>query len=155
SRLESEGRSARIGLSTSDHFRFLRLWWEVPMESTATISFAKGGQFSPYYADIYLAIRWRNDGREAKAWVVANPTDPSTLHWSRRIANSEFYRRPGLTWSLRTKSNISFRALPAGCLFGHKGPALFVDEDDNEALLALAAILNSLAFRALVEFQLA
>lgn len=157
--LESDGRKARIGLSTSDDFRFVRLWWEVPAvrshESNGATLFAKGGRFSPFYADVYLALRWRDDGREAKAWVVANPTDPKTLHWSRRIANSEFYLRPALTWSLRTKSNISFRAMPAGCLFGHKGPALFVDGDDPEDLLSIATILNSTAFRALVEFQLA
>lgn len=33
---ESEGRTVRVGLQTSDDFRFLRLWWKVPPERIVT-----------------------------------------------------------------------------------------------------------------------
>jgi hypothetical protein len=45
--------------------------------------------------------------------------------------------------------------MPAGCIFGHKGPAIFVEGDDEPTLLALLAVTNSAAFRYLVELQMA
>jgi hypothetical protein len=44
--------------------------------------------------------------------------------------------------------------MPTGCIFGHKGPAVFVDGDHAE-LLALCAIMNSSSFGYLVSVQLA
>lgn len=153
---EAEGRTAKIGLSTSDDFRFVRLWWEALLRRTAEywFPFAKGGEFSPFSADVYLVVNWQFQGREMKAWVVANPTDPRTSHWSRRIANCEHFFRPGLTWPLRT-NGLSFRAMPGGCIFGHKGPSVFVENNDSDNLLALASIANSRAFVFLVSLQLA
>ena len=45
--------------------------------------------------------------------------------------------------------------MPQGCIFADKGPAIFVEKDDSEQLLALLAITNSSAFRLLVELQMA
>jgi hypothetical protein len=45
--------------------------------------------------------------------------------------------------------------MPAGCIFADKGPAAFVAGDDPQALLALLAVVNSAAFRALVALQMA
>ncbi len=125
-KLLGKDRDIRIGLSTSDDFRFLRTWWEVSPQRVLAganspkgytdlepfqafcldrthkgkrwVHFAKGGVYSPFYADLHLVINWENDGGEIKSWVVSNPADPGTTHWSRRVANSEYYFRPGLTW---------------------------------------------------------
>ncbi len=85
-----------------------------------------------------------------KAWA-----DPlyGNSGWSRIIKSTEFYFRPGLTWPLRTQAGLSVRVMPAGCAFGHKGPAVFAK--DGNALLCLAAILNSLSGRGLVDLQMA
>lgn len=45
--------------------------------------------------------------------------------------------------------------MPAGGVFGHKGPAAFVENDDPDELLALVCLLNSEAFGMLVSVQLA
>jgi hypothetical protein len=45
--------------------------------------------------------------------------------------------------------------MPAGCIFADKGPAVFVEGDDGDDLLALAAVTNSCAFALLVSLQLA
>jgi len=45
--------------------------------------------------------------------------------------------------------------LPAGCIFADKGPAAFVEDDDQDELLALVCLLNSRAFGLLVSVQLA
>jgi len=45
--------------------------------------------------------------------------------------------------------------MPRGCIFADKGPAVFVEGDESQTLLALAAITNSRAFSALVDMQMA
>jgi hypothetical protein len=141
---ESEGRSARQGLATADDFRFVRAWWEVRREQFGRWSpFAKGGRYSPFYFDAHLVVLWGRDARELGAFVGSV------------VRNPGYYFRPGLTWPLRTKSDLSLRVMPAGCVFGHKGPAAFVVGNDHGDLLSLIAIGSSKVFRALVEFQLA
>lgn len=140
---ETGARTARQGLATADDFRFVRAWWEVqPTQQKRWVCFAKGGAFSPYYADIFLVVDWQGEGRALNAFsgsVIRNP---------------RYYMRPGITWPLRT-NGLSFRVMPSGGVFGHKGPAAFIEGDDHETLLALTAIINSTAFERLVSLQLA
>ncbi len=143
--LESQGRQAKVGLQTSDDFRFLRLWWEIPPE-TMNLHWslhAKGGAYAPFYADVYLAVRSKGDFAEIKAFDKAY------------LRNMDCSFRPGVTWTHRTKANLSFRVLPTGCTFGGKGPAVFVDGDDSTSLLALVGVGLSSTFNELVELQIA
>ncbi|MCG5549212.1 BREX-1 system adenine-specific DNA-methyltransferase PglX [Halorhodospira halochloris] len=144
-RFQDEGRTVKQGLATADDFRFVRLWWEIETSSFENkwAPFAKGGAYSPYYADIYLAVNLANAAAEMDAFsgsVIRNP---------------KYYHRPGLTWPRRTTSGLSLRAMPAGCIFADKGPAAFVAYDYPEELLALLALANSHAFGLLVALQLA
>ena len=140
---ESPERSARVGLQTGDDFRFVRCWWEVPAQDSDHTKrgwwpFAKGGSFSPYYADLHLAVSWFDAGKEVAAFggsVVRNP---------------DYFFRPGLTWPSRT-NGLSMRLLPASSVFGHKGPSAFT----TSSLLALCALVNSRCFGHLVSVQLA
>lgn len=144
---ESPDRSARVGLQTGDDFRFVRCWWEVPVQADGLPvrrwwPFAKGGAFSPYYADLYLVVNWFAGGREMSAFsgsVIRNP---------------DFYFRPGLTWPRRTTSGMSARALPMGCVFADKGPAAFA-VGGPESIWGLLAIMQSAQFSHLVSLQLA
>ncbi|MDX6012847.1 hypothetical protein [Cupriavidus necator] len=141
--LECDERTARQGLATADDFRFVRIAWETKVDGQNWINFAKGGSYSPFYADTYLAVSWANEGAVLNAFggsVVRNP---------------DFYLRPGLTWPRRTTSDLGLRAMPQGCIFADKGPAAFVAEDDPDSLLALLALTNSHAFGLLVSLQLA
>ncbi|ODT04863.1 MAG: hypothetical protein ABS52_01540 [Gemmatimonadetes bacterium SCN 70-22] len=153
---EAEHREARQGLATADDFRFVRLWWEVAMrESIGTptgkwFPFAKGGPYSPFYFDLHLMVNWQSDGVE-----IVTLTKPSSDRPASRPQNTGYFSRPGLTWPRRTKSELSFRVMPRGCVFGDKGPAAFVDQDGSQALLSTLALATSKAFRSLVEFQLA
>lgn len=138
---ECDERTARQGLATAEDFRFVRTWWEEP--GNGWHGFAKGGTFSPFYADVYLAVNWRSEGQSLTAFsgsVIRNPTH---------------YFRPGLTWPRRTQGGLSLRAMPAGCIFADKGPAAFVADDAPDALLALLALVNSQAFGLLVSLQMA
>jgi len=153
---ESEERTVRQGLATANDFRFIRAWWETMLiasdaQNKHWFPFAKGGSYSPFYSDLFLEVNWRDNGREMKAWA-----DPlyGNSGWSRIIKSTEYYFRPGITWPRRT-SGLSFRALPAGCLFADKGSAIFIRDDNREGLLTLSTILNSCAFGLLLSLQLA
>jgi len=140
-RFEESGRTARQGLATADDFRFVRIWWE--SNRSSWFGFAKGGAFSPFYADVYLVVNWLGDGKELGSFsgsVIRNPG---------------YYFHPGLTWPLRSQLGFGIRSLPSQCIFGHKGPSAFVTTNDPEDLMALLAMSNSCAFGLLVSLQMA
>jgi len=153
----SGGRLAQHGGSTKEDFRFLRVWWELdPLACHANrwFPFAKGGAYSPFYADVYLAVNWENDARELEASLLKKyPYLGETANWVlHRECN---YLSPGLTWSRRTKTPLSMRVLPSNCIFADKGPSLFAPNNDEEELLWILSITSSRAFYSLVELQLA
>ncbi len=149
---EAEGRTAKQGLATADDFRFLRLWWEIPecFGRQAWFPFAKGGEYSLYYADVHLTVNWAADGAQ-----IRNFADPKSGRTYSRPQNMDFYSRPGLTWTRRTQKGLSLRIMPRGCVFGDKGPVAFVDDDAPTSLLNLLGIMNSSTFLRLVELQMA
>jgi hypothetical protein len=152
--LSGEDRTLKQGLATADDFRFLRLSWETPAKLSSDptrcwYSFAKGGSYSPFYADVYLKVNWGADGKEIRFFGDSTGFRPLS-----RPQNTTFYFRSGLTWPLRT-NGLSFRCLPAGCVFAHKGPAAFVENDSSAGLMSLCAIVNSSTFGTLVAAQLA
>jgi hypothetical protein len=60
--LEPLSAFPRIGLQTSDDFRFLRLFWEPPRthsERKDWIPVSKGGQYAPFYSDTELCVLWQ------------------------------------------------------------------------------------------------
>src|SRR5690606_6835246 len=95
---EADGRTVKQGLATADDFRFVRAWWEVAEAQCGSrwFPFAKGGSYSPFYADVFLCVNWENDGRE-----VSNFCLPGSDKVASRPQNTHFYFRPGLTWPLR------------------------------------------------------
>lgn len=152
SSLEGGERTARQGLATAEDFRFVRAWWE--SHGSGWFGFAKGGAFSPFYADVYLMVNWEDFGEEIKAGICRRyPYLNGNAEFVAK--NTQFYFRPGLTWSLRSQIGIGVRAMPACCIFGHKGPAAFADDDDPSELLALLALVNSSSFALLVSLQVA
>ncbi len=152
--LESNHRSAKQGLATSNDPRFLRLAWET-FATNGWVPYAKGGEFSRFYSDIYLLVHWGRSGAAIKAEVDGKYSHIVGYQTFWVVKNPNHYFRSGLTWPRRTQGGLSMRAMPAGCIFADKGPAAFVEEDDTNDLLALLATANSLAFNALVDMQMA
>jgi len=162
---ESEGRTVRQGLATADDFRFVRAWWEVAperildgangpdwreelvafqawcrqrtFEGKRWVPFAKGGAYSPYYADLHLVVDWERDGEEIRGFV-----DPLTRRPYSRPQNTDFYFRPGLTWPLRAR-RFAPQSLPAGSICSVRGYGIFCE---SSALSALVALGNSALF---------
>jgi hypothetical protein len=119
------------GLATAADERFVRCWWEIPATSIGKekvwIPFAKGGEFSRFYSDIYLVVQWT-------PYAIAIMKD------SGRVQNVDYYFKPGFTWPL-AGSNFGVRLLPPDCIFGHKGPAIIQRSADTS--LFLAGVTNS------------
>jgi hypothetical protein len=112
--LGSEGRIAASGGKTLDDFRWIRASWEVTAEQNYWRGFAKGGEFSPYYADIFLRLDWKNDGKALKAYLVEyRAVRGWSPNWTAELHGSGHYGRPGLTWSRRTQGGLSLRIMPA------------------------------------------
>ena len=128
--LEGTGPEARQGLATGDDFRFVRAAWEVDPRRIANgptetrqgkrwCRFAKGGEYSPYWADIHLLVDFQQEGEHLRHF-------PGSV-----VRNPQFYFRSGLTWTRRTASGFGPRILPEGCVFGDKGPAIIGDSSLN------------------------
>jgi hypothetical protein len=149
--VSDSGFSVRKGMETSEDFRFVRLRWEV---SDADVGFArrwrpyaKGGDYSPFTADVNLCVDWHQNGNLLKAFAERNGD-----HWSRTIRSPDYYGRAGLTYSERTTSGLSLRELPPGCVISAKGPGVF--HDDPAQLQCLLAISFTRPFRLALEVLL-
>ena len=148
---ESEGRTVRQGLATTDDFRFVRGWWEIVIGTSISkwFPFAKGGSYSPFYADIYLLVNWASDGEEIKAEICRRyPYLNGNAEFVAK--NTDYYFQPGLTWSDRTTSRLSPRIMPIGVVFSVKGSAGFFSGDELCAL----GLMNSRAFNKLIALLL-
>ena len=148
---EGNGRTIKQGLATADDFRFVRAWWEVDPARTVTgtaettpdefraqtcagkkwVPFAKGGEYSPYYADVHLVVNWGNDGEELREFPRAY------------IRNEGCYFRPGLTWPKLPLKRGAFSYIPPGVIFSHGGMMIFAPQDQ---LWALISLLNTDAY---------
>ena len=157
---EGNGRTIKQGLATANDFRFVRAWWEVapaqivsgtpetsPEEFRAQtfsgkkwVPFAKGGEYSPYYADIHLMLNWGNDGEELKSWANGLYDNSG---WSRIIKSTDYYFRPGLTWPKLPLKRGAFSYIPPGVIFSHGGMMIFAPQDQ---LWALISLLNTDAY---------
>jgi hypothetical protein len=162
--LKDAGFEAWVGLQTNGDFRWLRAWWEVNESHTPAadnqgetrcwLPFAKGGEFAPVYCDIPLVVLWGGDGHLIKVWKKEQVRQGLITENNSQCWNESRYKRIGLTWPSRT-NGLSFRAMPAGCIFGHKGPAVFSEKDASNDLLAVLGILNSAAFVQMLGLMLA
>ncbi|HEY1307292.1 MAG TPA: BREX-1 system adenine-specific DNA-methyltransferase PglX [Vicinamibacterales bacterium] len=156
----------QFGVSTKDDFRFLRLLWEIPPSNICTTAeactpvvgegvycwapFAKGGEYSPYYGDIHLAIDWTQQGGRIGAYVTERyPYLKGNVDW---ILHPESdYFQSGLTYTRRTTSGFSPRFLPKGCVFSDQGIAILTTP--REAAAELLAVLMTRIVAAFIEMM--
>lgn len=136
---------AKQGLISTESDRFVRLRWECPTEGPRFwVPYAKGGDFSRFYFDLYLAFDWTGDGADIKA-IAAERYGSA----SRTVKCEDYYFRPGITWVEKTVKGMNARILPPGSIFNVAGPSAFPHvEADTDYLLG---ILNSNVAQACLE----
>ena len=141
-RLEGGICEAKMGLSTGDDVRFVRLWWETKESPTSWVPYSKGGEYSPFFFEPHLLVDWTDHGNRIRnsgaSWVA--------------LRNESYYFRSGISWPRRTGSGFGPRLLPPGCVFGDKGPTAFASPESISGLLAW---LLSRPVSALLSFSLA
>ena len=170
---EEKARTVKVGLQSSDDFRFFRCWWEIRPQETLDsprdtmwaenpvefqewctkrtfdgkkwVPIAKGGKFSPFYFDLQLVANWAKDGHDIK-----NFTDPRTGRTRSRPQNTEWYFLPGLTYPYRLH-RLAVSPLPAGSIPTLRGPAVYVPP---RYLYPTAALYSSSTFDFLVKTML-
>jgi len=146
SALQGNGAEVQHGLSTKNDPRFLRLCWEVSAQPFGRphdwATFAKGGEYSPYYSDVHLVVRHAVNFAELEQELLRKYPylGESGVGWVLHPEN--YYFRPGLTYP-RVTFNFTMRAMPAECIFADKGPAVFAE---SAALPYLLGLFNSRLF---------
>ena len=139
----------RQGLATADNFRFLRKWWEVgktriglgftscdetEKAREAWFPYMKGGTPLPWYGNQEHVVDWTKDGASIRCFGEEEGRIRS------RPQNTDFYFRPGVTWSLISSKGFAARLSPGGFIFDVAGMTCFPPKEDVHLVLAL---LNS------------
>ena len=85
--MEAGQRVVRIGLTTHDDFRWLRLVWEINRYEPR---FEKGGEFSPYYYNPHLCVLWEPKGNLLKSskrarFLLGELTENNSRCWNESL----------------------------------------------------------------------
>jgi len=135
----------RQGIKTGDNDRFLRQWFEVSQDKSATvldrngdtkwIPCTKGGAFRKWYGNHEYVLNWEQDGSEIRNFK----DDDGRLR--SRPQNTGLFFRAGATWSTVSIAALSMRMFPSSFAFESKGSVCF--PNDPGELSFLLALLNS------------
>lgn len=121
----------RKGMFTGNNDLFLRQWYEVSCSLTDIDYkfYSKGGPYRRWYGNRDYVVRWKDDGKEIKAFPGSG-----------NINESDYFKSC-LCWSLITSGDISFRALNTDeFVMGDAGPACY---PNPEMYFYLLGLLNS------------
>jgi hypothetical protein len=141
---ERIGKTARprTGLNTGKNAKYLKFWTEISfkeinffcdssleakLSESKWFPYNKGGSFKKWYGNNELVVNYKNDGQEIKAYAVIRNKGK---HWSRFIQNTDWFFKPGLTWSFINTRNFGVRIKPKGYVFDVQGTSAFPEIDD-------------------------
>lgn len=157
---EENGRTVKQGLATADDFRFVRAYWEIDQARVASRSdqigadrfwvlYPKGGEFSPFYADIPLLVDWSGHG--IKYWHNLNSAGGvrSNIWMLNESAKNHFFQ-PGLTYPRRLH-RLAVMPMPEGAIISVRGSGVYGLRED---LFRIAGLYSSSAFDFLVKCML-
>lgn len=117
------------GCKTANNFKFLRFWWErneqKDFSSTVYPVYAKGGEFSKWYGNLWLELLWGENGTYFKS-------DPKAC-----ANNEECYFKEGITFTGAGSKGVSFRLLPKNSVFDTGSRSIFSEEVSIYILLSL------------------
>ena len=144
----SDRATTRLGMTTADNNRFVRLWFEVDINKTIFnahsdeevlkhgkkwVPYNKGGKYRKWYGNQDCVVNWYNSGFEIKNFADDKGHIRST------VPNTEYYFLPCATWSKISSGSIAFRYRDYGSIFDVAGACLYA----KKGLLPLMGFLNS------------
>ena len=130
--------SVRQGMATGNNEKYLRFWFEVPVDQIAFgchdleeflnshkkyVPYNKGGAYCKWYGNQDYVLCFDEQSRKDLA-VSGN-----------RMPSRQYYFNPCLTWSKVTIGGFSMRMLPAGFVFDVSGCSVFTDRKRSLELL--------------------
>ena len=149
----------RLGMTTGENARFVRLWYEVDRENEDfTVSsqneldrtpnrywvpYNKGGEYRKWYGNNECVVFWKENGK-----AIKNFADEKTGRIRSTVPNTEYYFKLCASWSKISSGRIAFRC-KNNSIFDVAGACLFANE--NNTLFYLMGILNSNVVMALLE----
>lgn len=152
----------RQGLATADDARFLAALDDprvvrdgiatalddderlhgIPSGRPTWVPFAKGEGYGEYWRAPGVVIDW---SREAVAELERRAGFSAGTPRKTFFRNRALYFRAGLTYSVISSGRVSARLMPEGWIFGHKGSAIFVEDEGCDERFLLGYLNSSLA----------
>ena len=135
----------RLGMSTNDNGRFLRLWFEVSYDNIDYVQtdinniissnkkwypYSKGGEYKKWYGNLEFVVNWENNGKDIKAYATE-----LYRSYTRTVKNIPYYLKRACVWSLISSSKFSCRLLPTGFIIGDAGPTCYPNKSDENYIL--------------------
>lgn len=120
--------------------KYLRNVWEISRQYYGINNdwrlCAKGGESRKGYGNLEYVLNWKKE---------------SQLHYRKdkiaRITSNNSINKTGITWSIISGTNFSFRILPEDALFNSVSPAIFPLDDCKMSILQVISFLNSVVAR--------
>ncbi len=121
------------GIKTGDNEKFLRLWTEVSFHNLTLnadpdrkwFPCTKGGDFRRWFGNYDYVLNWKNDGFEIRNFVDDNGRLRS------RPQNTQYFFKPGTTWSTVSSGSFSMRYFPRNMCFESAGSVCSFIEERN------------------------
>ena len=116
---------------TANNNKFLRQVWEISNEKIGQgkhwVMYAKGGGNKKWWGLLEDVIDWYQSARD---FYRSNKTS--------NLLDEKYWYRPGVTYSMLTSKQATFRVLPAGAIYDKGGPSFHpVNEEDTYLLMSL------------------
>lgn len=148
--LEGENYSVRLGVSTKNDVRFVRLWFECVISNHGKwYTYANGGSFSKFYYPYLAVINGKDKFRELEQYLLLKfPYLGANAGWILHPEND--YTKPAIGWPLRT-AFFSPNILPADTVFSARTYALYAD---CQMLPSIGELLSSVFIDGLLKIML-
>lgn len=133
-----ENAAVTNGLFTCDNKRFLRRWYEVPVDeiyfdcsgkadceksTRKWYPYNKGGDFRKWYGNQEYVVNFKGFGKEISEYRVQSGQSAS-------FPGQRYYFMPSISWSFVSSSKFGVRYYPAGFVFDIAGSSVFVNQEE-------------------------
>jgi hypothetical protein len=131
--------NVKTGISTGSNEMFTRFWWEIEKNTISSdfktdnqkwVYFLKGGSYEKWYGNIFLVLKWNNNGMDIKNYPRAT------------VRNEGFYFKEGVSTVKASSKGGDFRYTPPNTIFADGAPSIFFDKELKSVWFGLA-VLNS------------
>lgn len=142
-RIGDRARAAK-GLVTANNEAFVRNWTEVSknragygydrekakLSGKRWFPYAKGGEFRRWYGNFDSYVNWENDGKKIQTELTDDGKRVRATNF-----NLDRIFKPGISWTVVTTSDPTFRVVPEGYLFDAAAGILQSHCEDDAIIL--------------------